>query len=647
MLEAPPPDADLRVGRSIRAEGTVREPAPWQAGRLLTMGVHRLVSARAIETAPGRRGGLAGALDGVRDRAEAALERGAPPAEAALARGFVLGQDDRIDPATVDDFRRSGLAHLLAVSGQNVLLLALLAMPLLALLGVPLRARLIAIVALIAIYVPVTGAGASIQRAAVMGIAGIAAVLAGRPSHRAYVLLLAAALTLAVNPRAAADIGWQLSFAAVVGILLWARPIAGLVARDREAATPLRRGLADGVGITIAATLATAPISAAHFETVSLASLPANLLALPAVAPVMWLGMLAAALGQIPAIPVEPLNWLCSHLVAYIAQVAHWFGTPGWASVPVAAPSPAALAGIGAALVTAGALGARSLARRVRLRGSALPKLRIAAATAPIALAIAVPLPGGAPATAARPPGHLTVTVLDVGQGDAILLDPSPGDPVLVDAGPPGTDLPQELAARSVERLAAIVLTHDQSDHSGGLAAVLRTVPTDHVLHAGAGRATRAAAEATGAEADWLEAGDALRSGALRLRVVWPPAAPERRAPPGTDPNERSVVLHSRWHRFDALLTGDAEAEAAPLDPGPLDFLKVAHHGSEDAGLPALLERTDPRIAVISAGADNPYGHPHPSTLAALAEAGVPVARTDIDGDVELTVTRDGVTTTG
>ncbi len=286
-----------------------------------------------------------------------------------------------IDAATVDDFRRSGLAHLLAVSGQNVLLLALLAVPVLALLGVSLRARLLVVIALIAVYVPITGAGPSIQRAAVMGAAGIVAVLAGRPAHRWYALLLAAAITLALNPRAAADVGWQLSFAAVVGILLWARPLAGLAARalavgdEDRPGSGLRRGLADGIGVTVAATLATAPISAHHFETVSLASLPANLLALPAVAPVMWLGMLSAALGQLAWIPVEPLNWLCSLLVAYIAQVAHWLGAPSWAATEIAAPAPATVAAILGSFALAGAIAARGARRRVGLGGAASGRL--------------------------------------------------------------------------------------------------------------------------------------------------------------------------------------------------------------------------------------------------------------------------------
>ncbi len=185
VVEAPPPDRDLRVGGEVRAEGVVREPAPWQAGRLADRrGVADRLRARHRTRRPEPRRPRRAPRRRPRPRRSRARARGARRRRPTLSRGFVLGQDDRIDAATVDDFRRSGLAHLLAVSGQNVLLLALLAMPVLALLGVPLRARLVAVIALIAIYVPVTGAGPSIQRAAVMGAAGIVAVLAG-PSQPA------------------------------------------------------------------------------------------------------------------------------------------------------------------------------------------------------------------------------------------------------------------------------------------------------------------------------------------------------------------------------------------------------------------------------------------------------------------------------
>src|ERR1700761_1433981 len=161
----------------------------------------------------------------IRERAEAGLGEGTPTREAALARGFVLGDDDELDPGTKEDFIRAGLSHLTAVSGENVTLLALLAMPVLAAFGISLRERLVWLIGLIAVYVPLAGAGPSIQRAGVMGAAGLLATLAGRRTSRLYALGLAAAVPLAIDPRVASDIGWQLSFAAVLGILLLASPI--------------------------------------------------------------------------------------------------------------------------------------------------------------------------------------------------------------------------------------------------------------------------------------------------------------------------------------------------------------------------------------------------------------------------------------
>src|SRR6201992_4387861 len=155
----------------------------------------------------------------IRERAEAGLGGGMPQREAALARGFVLG-DEELDPATKEDFIRAGLSHLMAVSGENVTLLALLAMPILAMFGVPLRERLLWTVGLIAVYVPLAGSGPSIQRAGVMGAVGLLATLAGRRASRLYGLGLALAITLAIDPKVAGQVGWQLSFAAVLGILL-------------------------------------------------------------------------------------------------------------------------------------------------------------------------------------------------------------------------------------------------------------------------------------------------------------------------------------------------------------------------------------------------------------------------------------------
>ncbi len=181
-----------------------------------------------------------GHRDQIRARAERALGSGMPAREAALARGFVLGEDERIDAATVEDFRRAGLSHLLAVSGQNVALLALLAMPLLALLGMPLRTRLLWIVAAIAVYVPLAGGGPSIVRAGVMGALTLLATFAGRRASRLYALAIAAIVTLAVDPRIGADVGWQLSFAAVLGILAIARPLRAAIVGQARITRPAR-----------------------------------------------------------------------------------------------------------------------------------------------------------------------------------------------------------------------------------------------------------------------------------------------------------------------------------------------------------------------------------------------------------------------
>jgi len=627
--------ARLDEGRVVRVTGVTRVPAPWEAGALRRQGIARLVAAERVRPTGDVRGGLRGALDGIRRRAESALERGTPDASAALLRGFVLGQDDRISEPVRDEFRRSGLAHVLAVSGQNVMLLAVLATPLLALAGVPLRARLLALILIIAVYVPVAGAGPSIQRAGVMGAAGLVAALASRPRARWYALLLAAAATLALDPRATSDVGWQLSFAAVAGLLVLAAPLAGLLGGDAPGAG--RSLLAEGGAMTLAATLATAPIAAHHFGTVSLTAVPANLLALPAIAPAMWLGMLSGAAGQIPGAPVEPLTALGGLCAGYIGWVAHVLGGNA-AQLEISEPGlPAALA-LAAATLLAARLACLTLARRGSLRPSPRRRsLAVAASVAALA-AVAGSLAGGGGDQPAPSATSLVLRVLDVGQGDAILIQPHGSLPVLVDTGPPGDDAADRLENLGVERLGAVVITHDQADHSGGLPEILERVDVDRLVH-GAGALPSYCRDAPCPEAGTVRAGETIRAGRLRLDVLWPPSGSPSAAT--SDPNSRSLVLRAGIGGFDALLTGDAEAEAAPVDPGVVDVLKVAHHGSADPGLPALLARASPDLAIVSVG-ENGYGHPTAQTLTALAQEGVPVRRTDADGEIVIEVRGDG-----
>jgi competence protein ComEC len=606
----------------------------------------------------------------IRERAEEGLRRGMPAREAELARGFVLGEDEGIDPKTSEDFRRSGLSHLLAVSGENVTLLALLAMPLLGALGVPLRERLVWILGLIAVYVPLAGAGPSIQRAAVMGAAGVLATLAGRRASRLYALLLALGVTLAVDPGVAADVGWQLSFAAVGGIFVLVAPLRNAITA-RIGSGGWRRALAEGAAVTIAATLATAPLIAFHFETLSTTTLLANLLAMPAVAPAMWLGMASAAAAQVPGLPVEALNGLNASLLAYIAQVASWCGRPSWAEVHVRLDGTGLVGSY--LLLAAVTLFALRLARRRRLAaarrrrtgsGSQQPPgarawsavrradrgartIRWALAVLGALVIVATLAAAGGGSTAAPPPSGLRVEVLDVGQGDAILFQPARAPAVLVDGGPPGDGLAAKLEEAGVERLGAAVVTHDQSDHAGGIEELLGRFPVARLVYARLGRRSLEAARSAGPIPVRVAAGAELRSGGLRLAVLWPPPELLAEPDPGSDPNQLAIVLLARWRDFSMLLTADAEAESVPLDPGRVDVLKVAHHGSDDAGLATLLDRTRPRLAVISVGADNPYGHPTVGTLATLADRDVPTMRTDLDGDIVIEVRRRSVAVSG
>jgi len=518
----------------------------------------------------------------IRGRAEAALGRGMPAREAALARGFVLGEDEAIDERTVEDFRKAGLSHLLAVSGQNVALLAMLAIPLLAALGMPLATRLVWVLGAIAVYVPLAGAGPSIVRAGVMGGLSVLATLAGRRASRLYGLVVAAAATLAVDPQIAADVGWQLSFAAVLGILALAPPVRRAITTV-VGARGWRRAVADGVAMTIAATVATAPLIAFHFESVSTTTLVSNLLALPAVAPAMWLGMLAAVVGQVPGFPVAAINIVEAPLLAYIAQVASWCGHPSWAYVHVRL----GLAGLAASYIV---LAATWIATPIALRRRRLATLRhassadgpirqgrldVSARRRRIAVGVAVLALGfvglgrvGTGGGAVGPAPGLRVSVLDVGQGDASLLQPARAPAVLVDGGPPGDDLAAKLGGAGVDRLGVAVVTHEQSDHAGGIEDLLGRVPIERLVYARLSRRLRSEAEAVGAAPTRIAEGGTIRSGSLRLEALWPPAPLLAEPLAGADPNTQAVVLLARWHDFSMLLTADAEAEEVPVDVG-------------------------------------------------------------------------------
>jgi len=470
-----------------------------------------------------------------------------------------------------------------------------------------------------------------------MGLAGLAAAAATRAPSRVFALALAAMMTLLINPRATGDIGWQLSFAAVIGIMLMARPI-------QERLLPViggegwRRLLCEGMAVTLAATIATAPLTVFHFERIPVATLLANLAAMPAVAPAMWLGMISIAVGQLNPVLAVPFNLAGSVFLAWIAQVAAWFGRPDWAVIELTLGSPLAL------ILCCGLLaGLMMLIFRSWQASPAPVRPGRWVPWGVLVLAVVVLLlprlaGGGRRHLDAPPAGGARVEVLDIGQGDAILVRPDREDPVLIDGGPPGGDLMGALGSADVNHLSAVILTHPDLDHYGGLLELFGLVPVDRLLYDRAPPEVISLARKAGSELSRVSAGEAIEDGDIRLEMLWPPAddGNEPASGSGTQTNLRSMVSLFEWRGFRMLLTGDAEAETVPIHPGPIDVLKVSHHGSEDTGLPELLDESSPRLAVISVGADNRYGHPVPDVLEELESEGVKTIRTDQSGTVSI-----------
>jgi competence protein ComEC len=579
-------------------------------------GVHVVVRASRWRVV-GRRGGLSGFADGLRARLSRSMAPGLRGERRAVIAGIVLGEDEGLSKGLRTRFRASGLYHLLAVSGQNVALIAGGALLLAWLVGASRFVGHAAALAAIGGYVLAVGWQPSVVRAGIAGGLASLAWLAARPQDRWYFLLLGAAVLLAWNPYSLLDAGFQLSFAAVAAIFVVVprleRTLAGY---------PVPRSLAEVAAVSAACGVATAPILLTQFGAVPLYSIPANALAAPVVAPLLGLALVTAVVAPVLPPLAAALAWVNGWLAAYLAGCARLVG-----GLPYAAVSArTALAVAAVALAFAWLI--------ARLRPPRAPRV---AALILVAALVAGGWRLSAGSSALPPPHGLRITFLDVGQGDGVLLQ-VPGGAVLVDEGAPEADVAGQLRKLGVEHLSLAVLTHPQRDHVGGAAEVLRKLHVGLVLdpaipaESPEERAALGAARRRHVQVVVARAGQGYRIGKLRLRLLWPDGP----GPPGDDPNRHAVVMLASYGRVDVLLTADAESDVTGrLRVPPVEILKVAHHGSADPGLSRLLERTRPRIAVISVGAHNDYGHPSPSTLSALATSpGLALYRTDRDGRI-------------
>ena len=583
----------------------------------------------------GRGSELAASL---RSRAAAAFDVGLPTELEALLKGMALGDDSGLSPSVRRDFRNASLSHVTAASGQNIALLLALAMPILAGFGVRYRWR-IAVCALLAlVYVPLAGAESPIRRACVMALAALLARGRGGRGRVWHSILLAAVVTAILDPTAPGALGWQLSFAAVVAMVALGPPLSAALER-----TGLPEPLREPIAMTIAATLSTTPLIAHAAGRLSIAAVPANLIAAPAVAGAMSAGLAAAAVGQISPMLSGPLLWAAALPAGAVLEVASIFGRRPFGAVDW---RPDSAITIGMLAVLAAFTGwlrwrtptwpltapTRSGASQRHLR----PKGRkLAAALAGVAVLV-----GGCLVLEPRSGDYSAgprIAFIDVGQGDAELVaDGHAG--ILIDTGPPSTPIASKLREMGIKRLVGLLLTHGQADHAGALDDLLRGFRPELVID---GTATAAGAEtarvaslirAHGLSAVRPTPGLRIAAGDASIEVI----APTRAGAAGQDPNTLSAVAVARAGPLSALLTGDAESPVLEeLDLPSVDVIKLPHHGSTDPGLGSVLERVQPALSVVEVGR-NPYGHPARSALAQAQRWGR-VLRTDRGGTIVVT----------
>jgi competence protein ComEC len=549
---------------------------------------------------------------------------GVLPADArGLLPGLVVGDTSAMPASLEDDFRTAGLTHLTAVSGANVAILIGAVLFAGRRVGVPARALPGVSVAALAAFVVLARPEPSVLRASAMGLVGILALATGRRRAGLPSLFAAILVLLLLDPWLARSYGFVLSVIATGALLLLAPRWTDSLQRW------LPRPLAAAVAVPAAAQAVCSPVIVLLSAQVSLVAVPANLLVAPAVAPATVLGVLATVTAPISSDAARLLAWLGGLPVRWIVAVGR-----GGADMPYAATAwPGGLPG---ALLLAVVLlllpGAWRVLRRMPARS------RRAAAAAGVAGVVVLVVPV-ASRPAWPPPGWVLVAC-DVGQGDALVLPAGRGSAVVIDAGPDPEAVDRCLRDLGIRRVALLLLTHLHADHVEGTPGVLRGRQVAEVAVGPVAEPptewarVRGWARDAGLDPVLATAGEERAVGDLRWKVLWPQRVIRG---DGSVPNNASLVLLVEVGGLRLLLTGDVEPAAQRalrrMVETPVDVLKVPHHGSA-AQDPQLFAVAAPRLALVSVGAGNDYGHPAPSTLGLLRSAGTAVLRTDLDGDV-------------
>jgi competence protein ComEC len=650
--DALPPDATrdpprYLYGDRLRVEGEpatppVLEDFDWR-GYLDRQGVYSLIERpRTIELVDYWLGSpLQRWVHQARDRMSRSLEDAMHEPQASLAQALLLGDRSSVPDDLREDLSRTGTAHIIAISGLHIYIAGGAALSF----GIWLFGRrrpyyLLLALGTIWAYALLSGMHAPVLRAGIMGSLWLVALYLGRPRSSLAWLAFAAAIMVAVKPGVLREVSFQMSFAAMAGIILLTPHIQSRGERLLGIDEGGRRWLGvivSSFSITLGAVVAVAPVIAYYFGSVSLVALPANLFALPALPFAVGTSAVVAVIGIVVSPLAQVLGWLAWLFFGWIIGITGLFSSLPFAAVEVGEVSAAAVwvyyAILGGAL-WAGVNRSRS-GVMIRKAGALAASLSARAGRVPAALVI---LPLGVIAaltwTAAvtAHDGRVHVFILDVGQGDAILVQKG-SQQVLVDGGPDPDGICLELGEtmpfwdRDIEM---VISTHPHADHLAGLVEVMERFDVGVVL-AGGG------AGDTATYREWVRrldtsdveqvdacAGQTIDLGdGLLLEVLHPAEAPLDGT--ASDADNNSVVVRLVYGDFSLLLTGDIhrDAEGYLLDlPRTLDctVLKVAHHGSRTSSGAGFLDEVSPQLAVLSLAGDNRYGHPHPGVLDRLGE---------------------------
>ncbi len=655
-------------GDRIELRGRIRPPpaADDYGAYLERIGAVGTLRAESLSLAPAdgaEAGSLAASLEALRRSASDGLSRAIPEPEAGLAAGVLIGLRDRVDRDLAADFTTAGASHVVAISGWNI---AIVASTLAAVAGgMRRRRRALLTAAAIVVYVAFVGPSPSVVRAGVMAGVALLARELGRPGTAAGALGWAVTALLVLDPAYIDDAGFRLSVLATAGILAWGSSLSAWLAGP-ESGRP-RRWLAEILGVSLAAQAATTPVVLLDFGRLSVVAPLVNLVVVPLVPAAMAAGALALGVGVLVGFGLPGVVATLVGLPAWVLYAVMVATVRAGASLPMASlqlepPWDVVGAGLAACAIAALARWGPAVVRRLverrrgRQAGPARPRRRprpqrgatvvragaIAVAGATVALALAI---------AHRPDGLVRVVVFDVGQGDGILVEGGRGGRLVIDGGPDPGRLLIALDERLPpwdRRIDMLVLTHPHEDHVAGLATLLARYRVGRVyepgmLGPGPGyRAWSAALTDGGTPRGRLSTGDRLQLDDVRFRVLWPDPdqVPERPPDGGTAINNVSIVLLGEFGGHRVLLAGDIEEQIDPelIRRGlpQVDLLKVAHHGSRTSSTPAFLETVRPRLAVVSSGLGNPYGHPAPATIDRLHAIARATYRTDIDGTVEV-----------